>query len=121
MGPKIYPAQGLPVLGADGAIPDGLVADYGTKICPADGFASVFPEHKYLIVETLRQAGFRCGMTGMYIYVRVYMCACARVAHCCCTTLQHTLQIQYLFCWAQLRPKICTIFYVCIYINIKYK
>mmetsp|Transcript_48954 Transcript_48954/g.78872 ORF Transcript_48954/g.78872 Transcript_48954/m.78872 type:complete len:624 (+) Transcript_48954:2-1873(+) len=64
MGPKIYPAQGLPVLGADGAIPDGLVADYGTKICPADGFASVFPEHKYLIVETLRQAGFRCGMTG---------------------------------------------------------
>jgi len=22
------------------------------------------PEHKYLIVETLRQAGFRCGMTG---------------------------------------------------------
>ena len=31
---------------------------------PADGFASVFPEHKYLIVETLRRAGFRCGMTG---------------------------------------------------------
>ena len=36
----------------------------GIKICPADGFASVFPEHKYLIVETLRQVGFRCGMTG---------------------------------------------------------
>jgi H+-transporting ATPase len=64
MGPRIYPAQGLPVLGEDGAIPEGLVEMYGTKICPADGFASVFPEHKYLIVETLRQAGFRCGMTG---------------------------------------------------------
>ena len=64
MGPLIYSAQGLPVLGDDGAIPDGLVETYGNKICPADGFASVFPEHKYLIVETLRQAGFRCGMTG---------------------------------------------------------
>jgi H+-transporting ATPase len=64
MGPKIYTATGLPVLGSDGEIPDGLVEDYGTRICPADGFASVFPEHKYLIVETLRQAGFRCGMTG---------------------------------------------------------
>jgi H+-transporting ATPase len=64
MGPRIYAAQGLPVLGEDGKIPDGLVEQYGTKICPADGFASVFPEHKYLIVETLRQAGFRCGMTG---------------------------------------------------------
>ena len=64
MGSRIYSAQGLPVLGEDGAIPDGLVEQHGTKICPADGFASVFPEHKYLIVETLRQAGFRCGMTG---------------------------------------------------------
>jgi len=64
MGSRIYAAQGLPVLGDDGAIPEGLVEQYGAKICPADGFASVFPEHKYLIVETLRQAGFRCGMTG---------------------------------------------------------
>jgi H+-transporting ATPase len=64
MGPRIYPATGLPVLGEGGSIPDGLVKDYGSRIVPADGFASVFPEHKYLIVETLRQAGFRCGMTG---------------------------------------------------------
>ncbi|KAJ1483021.1 HAD-like domain-containing protein [Baffinella frigidus] len=47
-----------------GGIPAGLVEKYGTRVCPADGFAQVFPEHKYLIVETLRQAGFRCGMTG---------------------------------------------------------
>lgn len=64
MGPRIYPSEGLPVLEEGGGIPDGLVDTYGARICPADGFASVFPEHKYLIVETLRQAGFRCGMTG---------------------------------------------------------
>jgi len=89
MGPKIYTAQGLPVLGADGAIPAGLVADYGTKICPADGFASVFPEHKYLIVETLRLAGFRCGMTGMYIYMCTYVCVCVRVRACGTLLLYH--------------------------------
>jgi len=30
----------------------------------ADGFAQVFPEHKYLIVEALRRQGFAVGMTG---------------------------------------------------------
>ena len=64
MGQRIYPAAGLPMLGDGGAIPDGLVEEHGEKIIPADGFAGVFPEHKFLIVETLRQAGFRCGMTG---------------------------------------------------------
>eukprot|EP00796_Vickermania_ingenoplastis_P010436 gene10437-biopygen7420 len=28
------------------------------------GFAQVFPEHKFMIVETLRQKGFTCAMTG---------------------------------------------------------
>ncbi|EKX41028.1 hypothetical protein GUITHDRAFT_75022 [Guillardia theta CCMP2712] len=64
MGSSIFGADGLPVLGEGGSVPDDLVEQYGTKICPADGFASVFPEHKYLIVETLRKAGFRVGMTG---------------------------------------------------------
>ena len=64
MGTKIYPADGLPVLLEDGKVPDGLVVQYGKRIISADGFAAVFPEHKYLIVETMRQAGFRCGMTG---------------------------------------------------------
>eukprot|EP00960_Hanusia_phi_P015114 446868-Hanusia_phi.AAC.1 len=64
MGSAIFGADGLPVLGEGGSVPDDLVDQYGTKICPADGFASVFPEHKYLIVETLRKAGFRVGMTG---------------------------------------------------------
>ena len=28
------------------------------------GFAQVFPEHKYLIVECLRELGYKVGMTG---------------------------------------------------------
>ncbi|KAF8282347.1 hypothetical protein TcBrA4_0081310 [Trypanosoma cruzi] len=28
------------------------------------GFAQVFPEHKFMIVEALRQYGFKCAMTG---------------------------------------------------------
>ena len=31
---------------------------------PCDGFAQVFPEHKFLIVEALRQRGWSVGMTG---------------------------------------------------------
>ncbi|CAG9335428.1 unnamed protein product [Blepharisma stoltei] len=30
----------------------------------ADGFAEVFPEHKYRIVEILQSLNYRCGMTG---------------------------------------------------------
>ena len=30
----------------------------------SDGFAQVFPEHKFLIVEALRECGFKTGMTG---------------------------------------------------------
>lgn len=30
----------------------------------ADGFAEVFPEHKYAIVEILMKRGHMCGMTG---------------------------------------------------------
>jgi H+-transporting ATPase len=29
-----------------------------------NGFAEVFPEHKYKIVQTFRKIGYRCGMTG---------------------------------------------------------
>ena len=48
MGSRIYPAAGLPVLGDGGKIPDGLVEEHGSRIIPADGFAAVFPEHKYV-------------------------------------------------------------------------
>jgi len=49
---------------ADGKIPKDLGKKYGKMILEADGFAQVYPEHKYLIVEALRQEGFACGMTG---------------------------------------------------------
>lgn len=32
---------------------------YGQRVLDADGFAQVFPEHKLLIVEILRQYGSR--------------------------------------------------------------
>jgi len=44
--------------------PKDLVEKYGPMCLMADGFAEVFPEHKFLIVQTLRLMGFKCGMTG---------------------------------------------------------
>ncbi|GBG79770.1 P-type H[+]-ATPase [Chara braunii] len=64
LGTSIRGVQGLPSLGADGKVPKDLGEKYGQMILSCDGFAQVFPEHKYLIVETLRQAGCSVGMTG---------------------------------------------------------
>jgi H+-transporting ATPase len=64
LGNAIYSAEGLPNLDADNKPPKDLVAKYGQKILMADGFAQVYPEHKFLIVETLRQYGYKIGMTG---------------------------------------------------------
>lgn len=44
--------------------PPNLSRDYGDMCLAADGFASVYPEHKYLIVECLRELGYKVGMTG---------------------------------------------------------
>merc|ERR1712023_356534 len=44
--------------------PANLGRDYGDKFLAADGYAQTFPEHKYLIVEGLRELGYRVGMTG---------------------------------------------------------
>mmetsp|Transcript_21772 Transcript_21772/g.22519 ORF Transcript_21772/g.22519 Transcript_21772/m.22519 type:complete len:1017 (-) Transcript_21772:196-3246(-) len=44
--------------------PDRLGELYGDYILPKNGFAQVFPEHKYLIVECLRELGYKTGMTG---------------------------------------------------------
>ncbi len=44
--------------------PAFLSRDYGGLVLQADGFAEVFPEHKYLIVECLRELGYKTGMTG---------------------------------------------------------
>ncbi|KAI7845817.1 hypothetical protein COHA_000727 [Chlorella ohadii] len=63
LGTNIPDASGLPKLDEDGKIPKDL-QKYAKTIVEADGFAQVYPEHKYLIVECLRQVGFAVGMTG---------------------------------------------------------
>ena len=64
MGTNISTTEGLPSMGPDGEIPKDLAKTHGEMIIASDGFAQVFPEHKYLIVEALRQSGFATGMTG---------------------------------------------------------
>jgi len=63
MGTLIHTAENLPMLGPDGKAPPHLM-ESSDLILPADGFAQVFPEHKYLIVECLRRLGHKTGMTG---------------------------------------------------------
>ena len=46
------------------AKPANLGRDFGDKFLAADGFAQTYPEHKYLIVEGLRELGYRLRMTG---------------------------------------------------------
>ena len=67
MGTNIGTSGGLPHFPESGDpkdIPDTLGEEYGDMIGAMDGFAQVHPEHKYLIVETLRQRGWTCAMTG---------------------------------------------------------
>merc|ERR1711975_126480 len=46
------------------AKPANLGRDFGDKFLAADGFAQTYAEHNYLIVEGLRELGYRVGMTG---------------------------------------------------------
>ena len=39
--------------------------ELGQKILHVDGFAGVYPEHKYRIVQALQARGMLIGMTGM--------------------------------------------------------
>merc|ERR1711881_649450 len=65
MGGIIETAADLPLLDKETKKkPDDLGRDYGDKFLAADGFAQTYPEHKYLIVEGLRELGYRVGMTG---------------------------------------------------------
>jgi H+-transporting ATPase len=65
MGDCIQGSDGLPLLDKETKKkPDNLGRDYGDKFLAADGFAQTYPEHKYLIVEGLRELGYRVGMTG---------------------------------------------------------
>ncbi len=65
MNDYIKSADGLPMLDPTTKVkPANLGRDYGDMCLAADGFAQVFPEHKYLIVECLRELGYKTGMTG---------------------------------------------------------
>ncbi len=63
--PLIRGAEGLPMLDpVTKKAPDNLGKQYGDYIRNGHGFAQVFPEHKFLIVQCLRELGFKTGMTG---------------------------------------------------------
>lgn len=63
--PLIRGAEGLPMLDpVTKKPPENMANDFGDYIRHGHGFAQVFPEHKYLIVQTLRELGFKTGMTG---------------------------------------------------------
>jgi H+-transporting ATPase len=63
--PVIRGPEGLPTLDpVTKKAPPNLAEDYGDYIRPGHGFAGVFPEHKFLIVQCLREMGFKTGMTG---------------------------------------------------------
>jgi H+-transporting ATPase len=65
MGDRIFTAERLPLLDAETKEkPKDLSLIYGDLCLAADGFAQVFPEHKYLIVECLREMHYKVGMTG---------------------------------------------------------
>ena len=59
MGNRIFTAERLPMLDPETkAKPANLSKNYGDLCLVADGFAQVYPEHKYLIVECLREMGY---------------------------------------------------------------
>eukprot|EP00796_Vickermania_ingenoplastis_P010429 gene10429-biopygen7414 len=62
--PNILTADRLPKLENPNELPSDLGEKYGDMMRDVGGFAQVFPEHKFMIVETLRQKGFTCAMTG---------------------------------------------------------
>lgn len=64
MDPRVEGPEDLPLLNEDGSEPPNLAENYGHKIVNASGFAQVFPQHKFLIVSTLKEEQFKTGMTG---------------------------------------------------------
>ncbi|ESL05249.1 H+-transporting ATPase [Trypanosoma rangeli SC58] len=67
MDTNILTAEGLPRFPASGDpkdIPSTLGESHGDMMLACGGFAHVYPEHKYMIVEALRQRGYTVAMTG---------------------------------------------------------
>ena len=63
MGDCIVSGGALPLLDEETKKKPDLTA-YHDKFLAADGYAQTFPEHKYLIVEGLRELNYRVGMCG---------------------------------------------------------
>ncbi|KAI7741913.1 hypothetical protein M8C21_008895 [Ambrosia artemisiifolia] len=61
MGTNMYPSSSLLGQSKDSSIADIPIEELIEK---ADGFAGVFPEHKYEIVKKLQERKHICGMTG---------------------------------------------------------
>lgn len=67
MGDIIFTSERLPMLDVETkAKPENLSEEYGDLCLVADGFAQVFPEHKYLIVECLREMNYVSRVKGKY-------------------------------------------------------
>jgi H+-transporting ATPase len=65
MGDYVRSGEGLPLLDPETKKkPANLSKNYGDMCLAVDAFAQVYPEHKYLIVECLRELGYKVGMTG---------------------------------------------------------
>lgn len=60
LGTNVYNAERLGIRGG-GDMPGSKINDF---VEAADGFAEVFPEHKYRVVEILQQRGYLVAMTG---------------------------------------------------------
>ncbi|KAF4314106.1 plasma membrane H+-ATPase [Botryosphaeria dothidea] len=60
LGTNVYNAERLG-LGGGGEMPGSDIYDF---VEAADGFAEVFPQHKYNVVEILQQRGYLVAMTG---------------------------------------------------------
>jgi H+-transporting ATPase len=56
--------QGTELIPGDGNTDETVAYRFEEIIEELNGFAEVFPEHKYKIVQTFRKIGYRCGMTG---------------------------------------------------------
>ena len=61
MGTNIHGTELIP---GEGNTNETVAYRFEEIIEELNGFAEVFPEHKYKIVETFRKIGYRCGMTG---------------------------------------------------------
>ena len=61
LGNRLYPAEAFFKGTADA---ENLPPDLAAKVEAADGFAQVFPEHKFKIVKALQARGHIVGMTG---------------------------------------------------------